>query len=247
MPDAGVAADSIGAMTALRRYVAVLVVATVIGALIAAFISWFQPDEYRATTRLFFISSATNVSDVYQATLAGTLRVTTYKALASDVTVLEDAVSEAGSSIDPGTLQQKLNVDIPPGTLIMDISVDDPDPGTAAKLSNAVSSQLIALVNEVERPLGGGPAPIGLSVIQKAVPNATPQAKLNPILVGSGAAAGLVVGCVIAFALNAFRRRRHDDDTTAQAADDEGAAPAGDQPHVDDSANTLRRGQYPVS
>jgi capsular polysaccharide biosynthesis protein len=226
MPDTGGTADSIRAMTALRRYVAVLVLATILGAAVAAFVSWTRPDEYRATTRLFFISSAINVNDVYQATLAGVLRVETYKALASDKIVLNDAVREADVTMDPGALQGKLHVDIPPGTLIMDISVDDPDPATAARLANAVSSQLIALVNKVERPLGGGPAPVGLSVIQKAMPSATPQAILNPIFVAAGALVGFVIGAVIAFVLSALRRRRDNAKATVAPRVDGSSIPA---------------------
>lgn len=241
-------AASICAMTALRRYVAVVVLATLLGAAVAAFLSWTRPDQYRATARLFFISSAVNVNDVYQATLAGVLRVETYKALASDVTVLNEAVREANISTDPAALQRNLHIDIPPGTLIMDISVDDPDAVTAAKLANAVSSQLIALVNEVERPLGGGPPSVGLSVIQKAVPNATPQATLDPIFVGTGAGAGLVVGAVIAFILNAVRRRRENDAEDLDPSGSNGqSASAGEQSTFDDNAAAVTRAQNPVA
>jgi capsular polysaccharide biosynthesis protein len=212
-------------MTALRRHVAVLVLATVLGAAVAALVSWTRPDEYRATSRLFFVSSAVNVNDVYQATLAGVLRVETYKALASDQAVLNDAVREASVTMDPGTLQGKLHVDIPPGTLIMDISVDDPNPVTAAKLANGVYSQLIALVNTVERPLGGGPAPVGLSVIQQAVPGVTPQAILNPIFVAIGAGVGFVIGAGIALVLNALRRRRDNAEAMAPPSADRSSIP----------------------
>jgi capsular polysaccharide biosynthesis protein len=234
-------------MTVLRRHVVVLVLATILGAMVAAVIGWSRPDEYRATARLFFISSAINVNDVYQATLAGTLRVNTYKVLASDQTVLNDAVRDAGVTMDPGTLQRNLHVDIPPGTLIMDISVDDPDPATAAKLANAVSSQLIALVTNVERPLGGGPAPVGLSVIQKAVPSATPQAVLDPIFVAGGALVGLVIGGGIAFVVNAVRRRQDNAEATIAPSADESSIPASEPPRIDDAADTLRHGQYPGS
>lgn len=247
MPDTGAAADNMRVMTALRRHVAVLILATILGAAVAAGVNWTRPDEYRATTRLFFISSAVNVNDVYQATLAGTLRVETYKALASDTAVLNDAVREAGVPMGPGSLQGQLHVDIPPGTLIMDISVDDADPATAAKLANAVSSQLIALVNKVERPLGGGPAPVGLSVIQRAIPSATPQAILDPIFVAGGALVGLVIGGVIALVLNALRRRKDNAEATVAPRADELSIPASERPRIDDTADTLRSGQYPAS
>jgi capsular polysaccharide biosynthesis protein len=178
------------------------------------------------------------------------LRVETYKALASDVTVLNDAVREANVTMDPGTLQRNLHIDIPPGTLLMDISVDDPDAATAAKLANAVSSQLIALVNEVERPLGGGPPSVGLSVIQKAVPSATPQAILDPIFVAIGAGVGLVIGVVIAFILSALRRHREDeDDADEPNAPGSGrqSAPAGARSTFDDNADAVTRAQNPAA
>jgi capsular polysaccharide biosynthesis protein len=215
-------------MSVLRRHLAVLVLATILGAAVAALVSWARSDEYRATTRLFFISSAVNVADVYQATLAGGLRVNSYKVLASDQTVLNNAIKKAGVPMDPGTLQGRLHIDIPAGTLIMDINVDDPDPATAAKLANAVSAQLIALVNEIERPLGGGPAPVGLTVIQNAVPAATPQSVLDPIFVAGGAVAGFVIGCGIAFVWAALRRRKDNTEATVASSADGPSISAGD-------------------
>ena len=185
-------------MTVLRRYAILLIVATVVGAGSAALYSWTRGDEYRATTRLFFATSAVDVTDVYQATLAGQSRVLTYKVLASDPKVLSNAVRRAGVSADPDTLLQDLHVDVPPGTIIMDISVDDTSPNSAAKLANAVADELIATINELERPLGGGPPPVTMTVVQRAAPPAAPQATLNPVLVAGGAIAGFILGLAVA-------------------------------------------------
>ena len=188
-------------MTTRRSYAILLIVATVVGAAAAAVYSWTRGDEYRATTRLFFATSAVDVTDVYQATLAGQSRVLTYKVLASDPKVLSNAVRRAGVSADPNTLQHNLHVDVPPGTIIMDISVDDNNPNSAAKLANAVADDLIATINELERPLGGGPPPVTMTVVQRAAPPAAPQAKLNPVLVAAGAIAGFILGLAVALAV----------------------------------------------
>ena len=191
-------------MTMRRSYAILLIVATVIGAAAAAVYSWTRGDEYRATTRLFFATSAVDVTDVYQATLAGQSRVLTYKVLASDPKVLSNAVHRAGVSADPDTLQQNLHVDVPPGTIIMDIGVDDTSPNSAAKLANGVADELIATINELERPLGGGPPPVTMTVVQRAAPPAAPQAKLNAVLVAAGAIVGFILGLAVAFVV---RRR----------------------------------------
>lgn len=188
-------------MTVLRRYAILLMVATVIGAGAAALYTWTRGDEYRATTRLFFATNAVDVTDVYQATLAGQQRVLTYKVLASDPKVLSNAVRRAGVSANPNTLEQNLHVDVPPGTIIMDVSVDDTSPNSAAKLANAVAEELIATINELERPLGGGPPPVTMTVVQRAAPPAAPQAKLNPVLVAAGAIAGFILALAVAWAV----------------------------------------------
>jgi capsular polysaccharide biosynthesis protein len=187
-------------MTLLRRYVILLIAATVIGASAAALYSWTRPDEYRATDRLFLTTNAVDVSDVYQATMAGLQRVLTYKVLASGPNVLSNAVVRAGVSTNPDTLQQNLHVDVPPGTIILDISVDDANPASAAKLANAVADELIATINQLERPLGGGPSPVTMVVVQRPG-TGTPQAKFNPVLVAAGAIAGFILGLAVAWAV----------------------------------------------
>jgi capsular polysaccharide biosynthesis protein len=188
-------------MNMLRRYVTLLIVATVIGASAAALYSWAGADEYRSTTRLFLTTNALDVSDVYQAMLAGQQRVLTYRVLASDPHLLSDAVARAGMRTDPDTVRKNLHVDVPPATIILDISVDDTNPVSAAKLANAVADELIATINELERPLGGGPAPVTMTVVQRAAPPATPRAKLDPVLVAAGAIAGFILGLAVAWAV----------------------------------------------
>ncbi|AGB21768.1 capsular polysaccharide biosynthesis protein [Mycobacterium sp. JS623] len=195
-------------MDFIRRYLVLLILATVVGLGIAALYSWSRPEAYRATTRLFFTTNAADLNDVYQGTLAGQQRVKTYEVLASDPKVLREAITRSGQSVSVSTLSKNLHVDVPPGTIIMDIGVDNADPGTAAALANGVSDQLIALVGELERPLGGGPPPVVLSVVERATPDAKASSKLNVVYLGIGAAAGLAAGFVIAFVISAVRSGR---------------------------------------
>lgn len=187
-------------MFVLRRYAIVLIVATVVGACAGGLYSWTQSDKYRATDRLFLTTNAVDVMDVYQATLAGQQRVVTYKVLAFGSNVLSKAVSRAGVSTNADTLRQNLNVDVPPGTIIMDISVDDADPTSAAKLANGVADELIATINELERPLGGGPPPVTMEVVQRPGRGRL-QAKLDPVLVAAGAIAGFILALAVAWAV----------------------------------------------
>jgi capsular polysaccharide biosynthesis protein len=195
-------------MDVIRRYAVLLILATVLGCGVAALYSWSRPQEYRATTRLFFTTSAADLNDLYQGTLAGQQRVKTYEVLATDAAVLREAINRSGQSISVSTLSKNLHVDVPPGTIIMDIGVDNSDPAAAAALANGVADQLAALVGELERPLGGGPPPVILAVVERATANGTAASKLNPIYLGVGAASGLVVGLVLAFGINAIRERR---------------------------------------
>jgi capsular polysaccharide biosynthesis protein len=195
-------------MVGRRRYVVIVVVAALLGAVLAGIFSWSRGDQYRATTRLFFTSAAANVMDIYEATLAGQQRVLTYQVLASDPELLADAADRAGTSVDMDTLGRNLHVDVPPGTIIMDISVDNADPAVAAGLANAVADELISTVDQLERPLGGGPPTVALTVVQEAVPSSKPVAKLDLVFVALGAAAGLVLGGLIAAALALLHRLR---------------------------------------
>jgi capsular polysaccharide biosynthesis protein len=219
-------------MNAVRRYIPVVLILTLVGAALAGVFSWSRSDEYLGTTRLFFTTSSTDITDLYQATLAGQARVQTYKVLATDPKVLDSAIRGTGVNISRQELLNDLHVDVPPGTIIMDISVSNSDPGAAAELANAVANGLITLVNELERPLGGGPPPVAMTVVQPAIPNSNPQHKLNPLWIGTGAVIGLLVGVLAASVLSGVRRRKHllddsstDDDTVADDDDLRQGAP----------------------
>jgi capsular polysaccharide biosynthesis protein len=194
-------------MTVVRRYLVLLILAVILGTAAGGIYSWTRPDLYRSTTRLFFTTNAVDVTDVYQATLAGQQRVRTYAVVATDPTVLVNAIQRSGAAAKVDELRANLHIDVPPGTIIMDLSVDNANPLTAAKLANAEAEELIALVGELERPLGGGPPPVSLTVVQPGVPNPVPQARINPLYLAAGAGAGLIVGFVLAFLINKIRRR----------------------------------------
>ena len=198
----------ISPMTVVRRYLAVVIVCTIIGAAIAAAYSWTRSSQYMSTTRLFFTTSSSDIIDLYQATLAGQARVQTYKVLATDPKVLDNAIRATGVAMDRDTLASNMTVDVPPGTIILDVTVTDSDNRVAANLANAVSDGLIGLVGELEKPLGGGPSPVALVIVQPAMLSPAPQPKLGPVQIGIGGVAGFAVGLLLASVINGVRNRR---------------------------------------
>lgn len=199
----------------LARYRMVIAAATVLGLLISLGYCWLRPTDYVATTRLFFSTAAVDVSEVYQGTLAGQERVRTYAALAGDSKLINNAIRASGLAADEETVRDRMKVDVPLGTILIDISVSSRDSVAAVKLSNALADQLVGLVGEVEKPLGGGPPPVALTVVASSARTPELGARLKPLYIGFGVAGGLLVGILGALGLGMARTRREGNDTVA--------------------------------
>jgi receptor protein-tyrosine kinase len=207
------------------RYRLVIVAATVLGLLASLGYCWLRPAEYVGTTRLFFSTGAVDVSEVYQGTLAGQDRVRTYAALAEESKVINGAIKASGISASEETVRHRMKVDVPPGTVLIDISVTSQDLSAAVKLSNALADQLVALVGELEKPLGGGPPPVAMTVVASSAGIQELAAKFKPLYIGIGVGAGLLVGILASVGLEVTRNRRvraanfalHDDRNDTEA------------------------------
>ena len=197
-------------MAILRRSWPVILIATIVGTLIALGLSLAMTPVYQATSQLFVsVKSAGAAGDAYTGGLFVQQRVKSYVDVVDSPAVLEPVIEELGLDSTYIGLASQVSATTPPNTVLLNVSATDTSPAQAAKLANAVAA---SYANEIARLEGakttmdglprlggnGNQTPVQATVIKPAeVPTAaiSPRTQLNVLL---GALLGLLVGVGIA-------------------------------------------------
>src|SRR5664280_283763 len=146
---------------------------------------------YQSSIKLFVSAqerTTDTTSTAYQGGLFSQQRAKSYADLLSGPRVAESVVADLKLSMTPGQLQAKIKAQALPDT----------NRAQAQRLANAVGVQFAALVDQLERPPTGGPAPIKVEVVENArLPGApvSPQPTRN---VGLALVLGLLLGIGLA-------------------------------------------------
>ena len=156
---------------------------------------------YQSSIKLFVSAqerATDTTSTAYQGGLFSQQRAKSYADLLSGPRVAESVVADLKLSMTPGQLQAKIKAQALPDTVLLTASVTDTNRAQAQRLANAVGVQFAALVDQLERPPTGGPAPIKVEVVENArLPGGpvSPQPTRN---VGLALVLGLLLGIGIA-------------------------------------------------
>ncbi|MHC6222077.1 tyrosine-protein kinase domain-containing protein [Arthrobacter sp. MMS24-S77] len=188
------------------RWVSILIL-TLLGGGAGLSSAMLMAPQYEAQTQLFAsVKAAGSAVDVTQGNSFAEKRVISYISLATSPRVLHAASQSLGLS--DGQLSGKVFASSPPQTVLIDVKATSGDPALAAKIANAVATELIRAVNEVEDV-----SLVKLSVFESAsVPSAPASPKL-PVNSVAGLMAGLILGVGFALTRNALdtRLRTQDD------------------------------------
>lgn len=197
-------------MAILRRSWPMILIATIVGTLIALGLSLAMTPVYQATSQLFVsVKSAGAAGDAYTGGLFVQQRVKSYVDVVDSPAVLEPVIEELGLDSTYIGLASQVSATTPPNTVLLNVSATDTSPAQAAKIANAVAA---SYANEIARLEGakttmdglprlggnGNQTPVQATVIKPAeVPTAAifPRTQLNVLL---GALLGLLVGVGIA-------------------------------------------------
>ncbi len=198
-------------LDALRRRLPLVLLCGLIGFGVAAALALTAPESYRATARLFVATAARDVASATQGDIAARSRVKTYSSLVQGPALLVRAAERSGTGISAADLGAAVSVSAPPGTVLLDVTAAAGEPERAAQLAQAVADELLAVVEQLEKPLRNGQPSIGLLVLQPAQAGVerVPAWQLGPVAMytGGGLAAGLCLAVLIPARFR-FRRRR---------------------------------------
>jgi capsular exopolysaccharide synthesis family protein len=179
----------------LRRNWILIVAAVLSGVLTGGLASVLTPPTYTAETQLFVaIQSSGSIQELQQGNTFSQARVQSYVKTVDSPVVLQPVIDSLGlrQSADQLATHVKATTDV--NTVLIDIAVDDKSPTMAAAIAHAVADSLVAAVDSLEKPKGGGTSPVALSVIKPASAPATPSAPNTRTNLVLGLFVGLVLG-----------------------------------------------------
>jgi len=206
----------------LRKYWITILVATLLGILVAGIATIAITPKYTATASVLFTPDS-GTGEGQDLAFAGNYaqgRMVNYQALAASDTVLGPVVSadSAGNPFGldlqqtPEQLSENVSAEFAPGSTTLTISVADESAQDAAKIAAAVANSLILQVRIIERQSqndadGTVSTPVssvnGSLINEPTVPGSASSPSLQLFLV-AGALFGLLLGLAIAF-LQFFR------------------------------------------
>lgn len=212
-----------------RRYWWVIVLVTLIGtglgyATTFSFVNKYLPSmfstDYQSSASLFVATqNGTSVSEAYQNNLFSQDRVVSYAALATSEQVAARAVDQLKANISVDELRGKTSAKARDKTVLLDVSVRDHDPAQAQAYANAVADSLVGLVGELETSRRGGTPAAGAVMVDDAnYPTKTMGLSIW-LRLGLGAAAGLVLGLLIAVITGALDQRLRGRESLETATD----------------------------
>lgn len=205
----------------LRRGWWVLATSALLGVGAAVAVSVVQTPIYSATAKVFVsTTSAGTVSDLVQGNAFSVQRVRTYSDLVATPLVLSPVIKQLDLDMTPELLATKIVASAPLDTSIIVITVNDEDAIRAAAIANSASDNLASVVEDIETPaVKDAISPVKLTRAQEATVPAIPTSPKVPLYVALGAAAGLILGILIALLRETLETRIRNESDLKQVTD----------------------------
>ena len=176
--------------------IAVTVIVAILGALGASLLT---TPLYESSARMFVSTSGgTSVSETYQGNLFSQQRVASYSELVTSEALAARVLDVLPLGLTPAQLASKVTASSTPDTVLFDITVTDSSPARARDIANAMATELITQVRELETPEDGGAPSAGVKTFQQAAASAAPVSPSTKRNLALGAAVGLLLGIALA-------------------------------------------------
>jgi len=181
-----------------RIIVAVMLV-VVAGAALATSLS---PKVYEAQTRLFVSTAAGGDTNALMAGSNFTQqRVKSYADVITTPNVLDPVISSLGISTTAAKLGAQITATVPLDTVIIEVAVTNTNPRVAAQVADAVGTQFIKTVADLESVTKGQSSPVKVTVVSAPT---VPTAPISPKPTRN-LALGVVLGLLLGLGLALLR------------------------------------------
>ncbi len=183
-------------VSVLIRRVWIAILGLIIGAALAALVSYMMAPVYQARAYLLvapaYDRADTSINDDIERRLRNDY-TQAFSRLASDPSVTGEAVRESGVGVDPENVERYLTVSVSPNAPILEITANLDDPRSASVLATAVASGITSFTEERAQDTG-----YQAEVMAEASPSTSPVAPGWNLNLAVGAATGLLVGVMMA-------------------------------------------------
>jgi tyrosine-protein kinase len=198
----------------MRRRWRWVAVSALVGILVAAVGSLATPPAYRATSSLFFsLSFGSSANDLAAGVAFAQSQVDSYALLATTPAVLESVIDELDLDTTARALARQVSTEVIPETVVVEVGVTDASPARAAQITDAVTAQLVATVEDLAPLNDEGLPTVEATVISPAAAPSSPVSPRTVLNVAIGLLAGLIGGILLALV-------RDLTDTRIRTADD---------------------------
>jgi capsular exopolysaccharide synthesis family protein len=184
---------------ALRTYWWVVALPVVVGLGFGLFTASRAEPEYRASVTFFVATSGEQgAQSAVQGDEFAQRRVNSYVELLSTDSLANKVIDASGLPLTPGQVKAMIGADSDIETVLLTATVTHESQEIVTRVAEAVSTQFVDLVDEVENQ-GIGPASVQLEVVSG--PNVRELPPRRTLAVGIPAVVGLVAGLALAWLL----------------------------------------------
>jgi non-specific protein-tyrosine kinase len=184
----------------LRKRWRLVTACLVLGAAVAAAITWNTTPKYKASTQLF-VSARDSGSDLNGLAQGGQFtqqRVQSYAKIVNSPEVAAAAASALDGELSAEQIAGETSASAPLNTVLINVQVLDTSPSRAQAVANAMSDAFARFISDLETPVGASDSPVKVSVVKRADLPMSPVTPNRPLNIALGCLIGLAAGVGIA-------------------------------------------------
>lgn len=182
----------------LRRGWVLPVGALLICVIASSAYSLIQKPSYSAQAMLFIApQSVSSATDLNQGSTFLQQVVKSYATVAQSPFVLDPVIERLGLKVTAQELASRIVVSAPADQVILQVQADDSNPVVAAKVANAVSSQLANAAVALTPDTGTTATSIKVTTIQRAVVPSRPTSPNLQLNIGIAVVLGILIGTLL--------------------------------------------------
>ena len=161
-----------------------------------------MPKAYTASTRVFFAVAGDSVSALAQGSSFVEQQMASYAEVATSPKVLDKVVEQLGLSTTSVELADSIEATVSVDTVIIEIAATDPNPDQAARIADAVATELAKAARDLTPSLANGSEAVRATTLAAAQ---VPTSPSSPnVLRNLGV--GLILGLLLGFGIAVLRK-----------------------------------------
>lgn len=188
-------------LTVLRKRWYVVLLAVLIGGGAGAALSYTTTPLYQSTASVYFaVQSGGTAADLSQSGNFAQSQMPTFASFATLPVVLDPVIKQLALRRTAANLAGSISVATSSTTVIIDVTVSDPVPEQAARISNAVATELGKVVTDLSVRNAAGQPTVVAQTVAPALPATAPFSPRTLRNIAAGLLAGLLLGYLLAYA-----------------------------------------------